>query len=209
MKKHIKILKKKLKSFSPKIKEECGVFGISNTKDASALTALGLHALQHRGQEGCGIVTSNGEQYFSEKFGLVGDNFNKEKVLKKLPGNYAIGHNRYSTTGENTLRNIQPFFADTNAGGIGVAHNGNLTNSISLRNKLVEEGAIFYTTSDTETIVQLIAKSKRPKTIDKIVDAIFQIQGGYALVMLTQNSLVGVRDPFGIRPIIELKIVMS
>ena len=207
MKKHIKTQKKKLKSFNPKIKEECGVFGISNAKDASALTALGLHALQHRGQEGCGIVTFDGNHYFSEKrFGLVGDNFNKEKVLKKLQGNYAIGHNRYSTTGENTLRNIQPFFADTNAGGIGVAHNGNLTNSILLRNKLVEEGAIFYTTSDTETIVQLIAKSKRKKIIDKIVDAIFQIQGGYALVMLTQNSLIGVRDPYGIRPLVIGKL---
>ena len=207
MKKHIKILKKKLKNFDPKLKEECGVFGVSNAKDASALTALGLHALQHRGQEGCGIVTFDGEKYYSEKrFGLVGDNFNKEKVLQKLKGNHAIGHNRYSTTGENTLRNIQPFFADTNAGGVGVAHNGNLTNSISLRNKLVEDGAIFYTTSDTETIVQLIAKSKRPKTIDKVVDAIFQIQGGYALVMLTQNSLIGVRDPYGIRPLVIGKL---
>ena len=210
MKKHIKNLKRKLKIFDPKLKEECGIFGISNTKDASALTALGLHALQHRGQEGCGIVTFDGKQYFSEKrFGLVGDNFNKEKILKKLQGDYAIGHNRYSTTGENTLRNIQPFFADTNAGGIGVAHNGNLTNSIYLRKKLVDEGAIFYTTSDTETIVQLIAKSKRAKTIDKIVDAIFQIQGGYALVMLTQTSLVGVRDPFGIRPLIIGKLKNS
>ena len=210
MKKHIKNLKRKLKIFEPKLKEECGIFGISNTKDASALTALGLHALQHRGQEGCGIVTFDGKQYFSEKrFGLVGDNFNKEKILKKLQGDYAIGHNRYSTTGENTLRNIQPFFADTNAGGIGVAHNGNLTNSISLRKKLVDEGAIFYTTSDTETIVQLIAKSKRAKTIDKIVDAIFQIQGGYALVMLTQTSLVGVRDPFGIRPLVIGKLKNS
>ncbi len=207
MKKHIKILKKKLKNFDPKLKEECGVFGISNSKDASALTALGLHALQHRGQEGCGIVSFDGEKYYSEKrFGLVGDNFNKEKVLKNLKGNHAIGHNRYSTTGENTLRNIQPFFADTNAGGIGVAHNGNLTNSIALRNKLVEDGAIFYSTSDTETIVQLIAKSKRPKTIDKVVDAVFQIQGGYALVMITQNSLIGVRDPFGIRPLVIGKL---
>ena len=210
MKKHIKILKKKLKNFDPKLREECGVFGVSNATDASALTALGLHALQHRGQEGCGIVTFDGEKYYSEKrFGLVGDNFNKEKVLKNLKGNYAIGHNRYSTTGENTLRNIQPFFADTNAGGIGVAHNGNLTNSISLRSKLVEDGAIFYTTSDTETIVQLIAKSKRPKTIDKVVDAIFQIQGGYALVMLTQNSLIGVRDPYGIRPLVIGKLGKS
>jgi amidophosphoribosyltransferase len=207
MKKHIKILKKQLKNFDPKLKEECGVFGISSAKDASALTALGLHALQHRGQEGCGIVTFDGEKYYSEKrFGLVGDNFNKEKVLKNLKGTHAIGHNRYSTTGENTLRNIQPFFADTNAGGIGVAHNGNLTNSIALRKKLVEDGAIFYSTSDTETIVQLIAKSKRTKTIDKVVDAVFQIQGGYALVMLTQNSLIGVRDPYGIRPLVIGKL---
>jgi len=207
MKKHIETLKKRLKNFDPKLKEECGVFGVSNTKDASALTALGLHALQHRGQEGCGIVSFDGEKYHSEKrFGLVGDNFNKEKVLKNLKGDYAIGHNRYSTTGENTLRNIQPFFADTNAGGIGVAHNGNLTNSIELRNKLVKDGAIFYSTSDTETIVQLIAKSKRDKTIDKVVDAIFQIQGGYALVMLTQNSLIGVRDPYGIRPLVIGKL---
>ena len=207
MKKHIKILKKKLMIYNPKLKEECGVFGISNSKDAAALTALGLHALQHRGQEGCGIVTFDGKKYYSEKrFGLVGDNFNKEKVLKSLPGDYAIGHNRYSTTGDNTLRNIQPFFADTNAGGIGVSHNGNLTNSITLRNKLVQDGAIFHTTSDTETIVQLIAKSKRNKTIDKIIDAIFQIQGGYALVMLTQNTLIGVRDPYGIRPLIIGKI---
>ena len=207
MKKLIKTLKKKLKNFNPKLKEECGVFGISDTKDAAALTALGLHALQHRGQEGCGIVSFDGSHYFSEKrFGLVGDNFNKEKILNRLKGNYAIGHNRYSTTGENTLRNLQPFFADTNAGGIGVAHNGNLTNSISLRKKLVDEGAIFYTTSDTETIVQLIARSKRKKTIDKIVDAIFQIQGGYSLVMLTQTSLIGVRDPYGIRPLVIGKL---
>ncbi len=207
MKKHIKILKKKSQIYNPRLKEECGVFGISNAKDASALTALGLHALQHRGQEGCGIVTFDGKKYYSEKrFGLVGDNFNKEKVLNNLKGNYAIGHNRYSTTGNNILRNIQPFFADTNAGGIGVAHNGNLTNSIALRNKLVEDGAIFYTTSDTETIVQLIAKSKRPKKIDKVIDAIFQIQGGYALVMLTQNSLIGVRDPYGIRPLVIGKL---
>ena len=210
MKKIMKMQKKKFKNYSPKIKEECGVFGVSNTHDASTLTALGLHALQHRGQEGCGIVSFDGKQYHSEKrYGLVGDNFNKEKVIKKLPGNYAIGHNRYSTTGGTALRNIQPFFADTNAGGIGVSHNGNLTNAITLRNKLVQDGAIFYTTSDTETIVQLIAKSKREKTMDKVVDAIFQIQGGYALVMLTQNTLIGVRDPYGIRPLVIGKLKNS
>ena len=210
MKKNMTILKKKLKAYNPKLKEECGVFGISNNNDASTLTALGLHALQHRGQEGCGIVSYDGKKYHLEKrFGLVGDNFNKEKVLKKIPGNYAIGHNRYSTTGGTALRNIQPFFADTYNGGIGLAHNGNLTNAVTLREKLVKEGAIFHTTSDTETIVQLIAKSKRSTTIDKIVDALFQIQGGYALVMLTQNILIGVRDPYGIRPLVIGKIKNS
>ena len=210
MKKNTKKQKKKFKIYNPKLKEECGVFGISNNTDASTLTALGLHALQHRGQEGCGIVSFDGKKYHSEKrFGLVGDNFNKEKVLKKLPGKFAIGHNRYSTTGGTALRNVQPFFADTNAGGIGVAHNGNLTNAITIRNKLVEEGAIFYTTSDTEVIVQLIAKSKRSKTIDKIVDAIFHIQGGYALVMMTKNTLIGLRDPYGIRPLVIGKLKNS
>jgi amidophosphoribosyltransferase len=204
------MLKKKLKKYNPKIKEECGVFGISNSEDASTLTALSLHALQHRGQEGCGIVSFDGKKYHLEKkLGLVGDNFNKEEVLKKIPGNYAIGHNRYSTTGDTALRNIQPFFADTHNGGIGISHNGNLTNAITLREKLVKEGAIFHTTSDTETIVQLIAKSKRNTTMDKIVDALFQIQGGYALVMLTQNILIGVRDPYGIRPLVIGKIKNS
>ncbi len=210
MKKSITMLKKKLKKYNPKIKEECGVFGISNSEDASTLTALGLHALQHRGQEGCGIVSFDGKKYHLEKkLGLVGDNFNKEEVLKKIPGNYAIGHNRYSTTGDTALRNIQPFFADTHNGGIGISHNGNLTNAITLRKKLVKEGAIFHTTSDTETIVQLIAKSKRNTTMDKIIDALFQIQGGYALVMLTQNILIGVRDPYGIRPLVIGKIKNS
>ena len=204
------MLKKKLKKYNPKIKEECGVFGISNSEDASTLTALSLHALQHRGQEGCGIVSFDGKKYHLEKkLGLVGDNFNKEEVLKKIPGNYAIGHNRYSTTGDTALRNIQPFFADTHNGGIGISHNGNLTNAITLREKLVKEGAIFHTTSDTETIVQLIAKSKRNTTMDKIIDALFQIQGGYALVMLTQNILIGVRDPYGIRPLVIGKIKNS
>ena len=210
MKKSTKMLKRKFKIYNPKIKEECAVFGISNNQDASALTALGLHALQHRGQEGCGIVSFDGNKYHSEKrFGLVGDNFSKEKTIKTLPGNFAIGHNRYSTTGGTTLRNIQPFFADTNAGGIGVAHNGNLTNAITLRKKMVDEGSIFYTTSDTETIVKLIARSKRTKTIDKVIDALFQIQGGYALVIMTQSTLIGVRDPYGIRPLVLGKIKNS
>ena len=193
-----------------KIREECGIFGIYNSQDASALTALGLHALQHRGQEGCGIVTFDGKNFHSEKRnGLVGDNFTNKEVLKKLPGNRAIGHNRYSTTGEASLRNIQPFFADLYGGGISIAHNGNLTNAIQLRDVLVKEGAIFRTTTDTETIVQLIAKSRRTKMVDKIIDAIFQIQGGYALVIMTNKKLIGVRDPLGIRPLILGKIKNS
>jgi len=193
-----------------KIREECGVFGIYNSQDASTLTALGLHALQHRGQEGCGIVSFDGKNFHSEKRnGLVGDNFTNKDVLKKLPGNCAIGHNRYSTTGETSLRNIQPFFADLYGGGISIAHNGNLTNAIQLRENLVKEGAIFRTTTDTETIVQLIAKSHRAKMVDKIIEALFQIQGGYALVMMTNKKLIGVRDPLGIRPLVLGKIKNS
>ena len=210
MEKITSIQKKKLKIFNPKIKEECGVFGIANNSDAATLTALGLHALQHRGQEGCGIVSFDGKNFHSEKrLGLVGDNFTKGKVIKRLPGQFALGHNRYSTTGGTTLRNIQPFFADLHGGGISVGHNGNLTNAITLREMLVKDGAIFHTTSDTETIVQLIAKSKRQKIIDKIVDALFQIQGGYALVMLTNKILIGTRDPYGIRPLVIGKLKNS
>ena len=200
--------KKKLKKFnSDKLKEECGVFGISNHKDASALVALGLHALQHRGQEGCGIVSFDGQNYHSEKRqGLVGDHFTNPETLKKLSGDFAIGHNRYSTTGETSIRNIQPFFADLHMGGLSLAHNGNLTNALLLRDALVKDGAIFRTTSDTETIVQLIAKSKRDKFTDKLIDTLFQIQGGYSLVLLTNKKLVGVRDPFGIRPLVIGKL---
>ena len=195
---------------SDKLREECGVFGISNHTDASALVALGLHALQHRGQEGCGIVSFDGKNYHSEKRqGLVGDHFTDPETLKKLPGNFAIGHNRYSTTGETSLRNIQPFFADLHMGGLSVAHNGNLTNALLLRESLVKDGAIFRTTSDTETIVQLIAKSKREKFVDKLIDTLFQIQGGYSLVLMTNKKLVGVRDPFGIRPLVIGKLKNS
>ena len=200
--------KEKLKKFNcDKLREECGIFGISNHNDASAMVALGLHSLQHRGQEGCGIVSYDGKNYHSEKRqGLVGDHFTDQKILEKLPGNFAIGHNRYSTTGETSYRNIQPFFADLHMGGLSVAHNGNLTNALLLRDNLVKEGAIFRTTSDTETIVQLIAKSIRKKFIDKLIDALFQIQGGYSLVLLTNKKLVGVRDPFGIRPLVIGKL---
>jgi len=193
-----------------RLKEECGVFGIFNNKDSASLTALGLHALQHRGQEACGIVTFDGKNFYAERrLGLVGDNFTKGKVLEKLPGISAIGHNRYSTAGNNLLKNIQPFFADLHTGGIGIAHNGNLSNAFHLRKELVKNGSIFQTTSDTETIVQLIAKSKRKKTIEKLVDALFKIEGGYALTILTNKKLIGVRDPYGIRPLIIGKINKS
>jgi len=193
-----------------RLNEECGIFGISNNKDAASLTALGLHALQHRGQEGCGIVTLDGKKFYSERrLGLVGDNFTKGNILKKLPGNYAIGHNRYSTTGNNLIKNIQPFFADLHDGGISIAHNGNLSNSRHLRNELVKNGSIFQTTSDTETIVQLIAKSKRTKIVDKIIDTLFKIQGGYALTILIDKKLIGIRDPYGIRPLVIGKLNKS
>ena len=208
LKKQEKKLKKKFK-IKP-IREECGVFGVHNFPDASTLTALGLHALQHRGQEGCGIVSFDGKNFHSEKrHGLVGDNFTNKEILKKLPGNFAIGHNRYSTTGEDSLRNIQPFFADIYGGGISVAHNGNFTNAIKLREKLVKEGSIFRTTSDTEIIVQLIAKSKRTKITDKIIDTLFQVQGGYALIIMSNKQLIGARDPLGIRPLVLGKIKNS
>ncbi len=192
---------------SDKLREECGIFGVTDHDDASALVALGLHALQHRGQEGCGIVSFDGKNYHSEKRqGLVGDHFTNSETLKKLPGKFAIGHNRYSTTGETSLRNIQPFFADLHMGGLSIAHNGNLTNALLLRETLVKDGAIFRTTSDTETIVQLIAKSKRDKFLDKLIEALFQIQGGYSLVLMTNKKLVGVRDPHGIRPLVIGKL---
>ena len=193
-----------------RLKEECGVFGIYNNKDAAALTALGLHALQHRGQEACGIVTFDGKKFFAERrLGLVGDNFTKGKIIKKLPGNCAIGHNRYSTTGNNIINNVQPFFADLHSGGISISHNGNLSNALKLRKDLVKNGSIFQTTSDTETIVQLIARSNRSKLIDKIIDTLFKIQGGYALTILTNKKLIGIRDPFGIRPLVIGKLNKS
>jgi len=192
------------------LKEECGVFGIFNNKDAAALTALGLHALQHRGQEGCGIVTFDQKNFHAERrLGLVGDNFTKNKILERLPGNCAIGHNRYSTAGNNILKNVQPFFANLHSGGISISHNGNLCNALKLKRELVKEGSIFQTTSDTETIVQLIAKSKRSKIVDKIIEVLFKIQGGYALTLLTSNKLIGIRDPFGIRPLVLGKLKNS
>lgn len=185
-----------------KFHDECGVFGVYGNEDASALTALGLHALQHRGQEACGIVTFDGEDFFSKRaVGLVDNTFSKADVIERLKGYAAIGHNRYATTGEGAFRNIQPLFADMDFGGFAIAHNGNLTNAMGIRQELVRNGAIFQSTSDTEVIVHLVATSKKKTTLEKFTDAVKQIKGAYSLVAITDNQLIGLRDPHGIRPL--------
>ena len=183
--------------------EECGVFGIHGLPDAAAHTALGLHALQHRGQEAAGIVTYHGEQFHNHRaLGLVGDNFGSEQVIGWLPGALAIGHNRYSTTGGTVLRNVQPLFAEFEFGGLAIAHNGNLTNAYGVRKSLVKRGCIFQSTMDTEVIIHLIATSLYSTVVDRMVDALKQVEGAYAIVALTQEALIGVRDPLGIRPLV-------
>ncbi|MBU6443526.1 MAG: amidophosphoribosyltransferase [Alphaproteobacteria bacterium] len=184
--------------------EECGVFGIFGHPDAGTLTVLGLHALQHRGQEAAGIVTYDGVQFIAERHaGLVGDIFGRNSAAaQKLKGAYALGHNRYSTTGGSSSRNIQPMFADLAGGGIAIAHNGNLTNARILRTRLVQEGAIFQSTSDTETIIHLVARSSYSRIVDRLVDALKQVEGAYSLVALTSKKLIGARDPFGVRPLV-------
>ncbi len=183
--------------------EECGVFGICGHPDAAAITALGLHALQHRGQEAAGIVSFDGKRFHSERrLGLVGDNFSKASVIEQLPGSVSIGHTRYSTTGETILRNVQPLFAELAGGGFAVCHNGNLTNGLTLRRQLIAEGAIYQATSDTEVILHLVARSKRNRFIDRFIDALGQIEGAYAFVGMTNKKLVGARDPLGIRPLV-------
>lgn len=190
-----------------KPREECGVFGIFGHPEASILTTLGLHALQHRGQEACGIVSCDSKRFYTEKhMGLVGDNFVGEDLPKRLPGYAAIGHNRYSTQGKSAMRNIQPIFADLATGGCAIAHNGNLTNARKLRQELVQEGAIFQTTMDTEVALQLIAKSPQLPLANKLIEAMEQIEGGYALVVLTDDKLIGARDPIGLRPLVLGKL---
>lgn len=185
------------------LREKCGVFGIYGHPEAAAITALGLHALQHRGQEAAGIVAFDGRRFHSERrLGLVGDTFSRREVIERLPGNAAIGHTRYSTTGETILRNVQPLFAELNAGGFAVAHNGNLTNGLTLRRELVKNGAMMQSTTDTEVILHLVAHSKRNSFIDRYIEALRAIEGAYALVALTNKKLVGARDPLGIRPLV-------
>jgi amidophosphoribosyltransferase len=182
---------------------ECGVFGVFDTPDASAVVALGLHALQHRGQEACGIAAFDGLRFHTERhLGHVGDAFSGADLTRRLPGSAAIGHTRYSTAGGSFLRNGQPMFADLKTGGIAIAHNGNLTNFLALREALVTDGAIFQSTSDSEVILHLIAHSRKAKIVDKFIDALSQVEGGYALVALTNKKLIGVRDPLGIRPLV-------
>jgi len=186
-----------------KLHEECGVFGIFGRSDAAALTALGLHALQHRGQEAAGIVTFDGIQFHTHKtLGQVGDGFGSNEVIHKLPGSSAIGHVRYATTGDTVMRNVQPLFAEFAFGGLAIGHNGNLTNAVDLRRRLVKSGCLFQSTTDTEVIVHLIATSPESTVIDRMVDALKQVDGAYSLVALTADSLIGVRDPFGVRPLV-------
>jgi len=193
--------------FEDKLHEECGVFGVFGHEDAPALTALGLHALQHRGQEATGIVAFDGAQFTAERhIGLVGDVFGKHGHTAHLRGPHAIGHVRYSTTGGSVARNVQPLFADLAAGGLAIAHNGNLTNARTLRKELVRDGAIFHSTSDTEVMIHLTARSKFKPVAERLIDGLSQVDGAYSLVALTSKKLVGVRDPHGVRPLVLGKL---
>lgn len=183
--------------------DECGVFGIYGRADAASFTTLGLHALQHRGQEAAGIVTYDNQQFHIERHvGLIGDNFTKPSVIERLPGDRSIGHNRYATTGGSSLRNIQPLFAELDGGGLAVAHNGNITNALTVQRELQRKGAIFSSTSDTETILHLVATSQEKDLLSKFQDAIRQLEGAFSLVALTAKKLIGCRDPLGIRPLV-------
>jgi amidophosphoribosyltransferase len=185
-----------------KLREECGIFAVFGHKDAAALTALGLHALQHRGQEACGIVTSDGRQFHSHRaLGQVGDNFSSQRVIDALPGDLAIGHNRYATTGETILRNVQPLFAEFDFGGFALGHNGNLTNATYLRRMLVRQGCLFHSTTDTEVIHHLMARA-HGDVETRLLSALNQVEGAYSLVAISQNRIIGVRDPLGVRPLV-------
>src|SRR5215472_3735479 len=185
------------------LREECGVFGIFGHPDAAAITALGLHALQHRGQEAAGIVSFDGTRFHSERrLGLVGDAFSRHEVIDRLPGGTAVGHVRYSTTGATILRNVQPLFAELATGGFAVGHNGNLTNGLSLRRELIRHGAMMQSTTDTEVILHLVAQSKRSQFVDRFIEALRSLEGAYSLVCLTNKKLIGARDPLGIRPLV-------
>ncbi len=186
-----------------KLHEECAVVAIYGNRDAAALTTLALHALQHRGQEATGIVTFDGEHFHAERaLGEVAENFSSPGIINNLRGSAAIGHNRYATTGATVLRNVQPLFADFDFGGFAIGHNGNLTNAYTLRRQLVRRGSIFQSTSDTEVIIHLMAVARGGSVLDRLVEALRQVEGAYSLVALTNNLVIGVRDPSGVRPLV-------
>src|ERR1700742_308802 len=186
-----------------KLHEECGVFGIWVAETASAMVALGLHALQHRGQEAAGVSSWDGHQFHTHRaMGHVAGNFDRDDIIRALPGRMAAGHVRYSTTGETALRNVQPLYADLASGGFAVAHNGNISNAMRLRRDLVRRGSIFQSTSDTETIIHLVATSNYRTVVDKFIDALKQLEGAYSLVCLTREGMIACRDPLGIRPLV-------
>jgi len=188
-----------------KLREECGIFGVSGVDGAAALVALGLHALQHRGQEAAGITSFDGAMFHTRRaMGLVGETFSEsnESAIMSLPGSVACGHVRYATTGETALRNVQPLFAELSEGGFAIAHNGNISNAIRLRQELVRTGSIFQSTSDTETIIHLTARSNYDQLLYKFIDALKRVEGAYSLVVLTREGMIACRDPLGIRPLV-------
>ena len=190
-----------------KLREECGVFGIWGADNASSFVALGLHALQHRGQEAAGIVSFDGQHYHAHRaMGHVAGNFDRDDIIRKLSGSVGIGHVRYSTTGETALRNVQPLFAELASGGFAVAHNGNLSNAMTVRSALIQRGSIFQSTSDTEIIIHLVARSSFSSPMDRLIDALKQVEGAYSLLCLTPEGLVACRDPLGIRPLVMGKL---
>ncbi|WP_299328546.1 amidophosphoribosyltransferase [Parasphingopyxis sp.] len=190
-----------------KLREECGVFGIWGADTAAAVVALGLHALQHRGQEAAGITSYDGKWFHSHRaIGHVAGNFDEDRIIRQLPGDAACGHVRYSTTGESGLRNVQPLYAELSSGGFAVAHNGNISNAWTLRQDLVKHGSIFQSTSDTETIIHLVATSAFKTLLDCFIDALKQLEGAYSLVCMTPEGMIGCRDPLGIRPLVMGKL---
>ncbi|PCD03229.1 amidophosphoribosyltransferase [Sphingomonas spermidinifaciens] len=185
------------------LREECGIFGVSGAEGAAALVALGLHALQHRGQEAAGISTFDGVQFHTHRaMGHVAGNFDRDEIIRALPGNVAAGHVRYSTTGETALRNVQPLYADLASGGFAVAHNGNISNALRLKRDLVRSGSIFQSTSDTEVIIHLVATSSYRSLLDKFIDALKRVEGAYSLICMTPEGMIACRDPLGIRPLV-------
>ncbi len=190
-----------------KLREECGIFGVSATEGAAALVALGLHALQHRGQEAAGITTYDGKNFHTHRaMGHVAGNFDRDDIIRALPGAVACGHVRYSTTGETALRNVQPLYAELSTGGFAVAHNGNISNAMRLRKELVRRGSIFQSTSDTETIIHLVATSNYRTLLDRFIDALKQVEGAYSLIVMTPEGMIACRDPLGIRPLVMGKL---